>query len=371
MMQDEAKISIIIPVYNGARFIQETVHHIQNSTYGNLEIILVNDGSTDNSGEVIAQLQKEDARVCLYAKENGGVVSARNYGVERATGEFLCFCDQDDVVMPETYRKLYEKMQEDESDMAMCTSGRILDGKKSLFDIAETAVYEGEQISENLLFPLLFNGYKVPFKVKDVNRYPHIWNCMFRASFWKENQFLFRANINYEDDLLLKVEALSKAAKVSTVSYVGYYWRVNLKSETYAHKYVKNIGKKQQCTLLDMKRSLMYRTQDEQVLDAFEKVTLCKQYVDAVHNLTSPYQKKTISFVRNYYKKNIYSRNFGHAIKVRKNLKKGRVKPGVLLPLLAHKMTILSFVAEVILDWILLITLHSPALTKLERLIKR
>ncbi len=371
MITRKEKISIVLPVYNGANYIADTVKYIQKSTYENLEILLINDGSTDGSETVIRELMKTDHRLVLYSKTNGGVVSARNFGVEKATGDFICFCDQDDIVMPETYQRLYEKMQSDGSDVAICSSGRSVDGKLSVFDVMEDGTYTGTEIDENLLFPLLFNGFQVPYGKQNINRYPHIWTCMFRLSFWQRHAFRFRAYINFEDDLLMKVETLSKADKVSTISYVGYYWRVNLKSETYAHKYVSDIGRKQQQALEDMRVSIQNRNSDERLLETFEQVTLCKQYLDAVHNLTSPYRKKNLSFIRKYYKTNIYGRNFKHAIAARKMLKKGRVKPRILLPLLAGKMTLLSFWMEWLLDRVLLVTLHSPLLTRLERRMKQ
>ncbi len=370
-MMQEAKISIIIPVYNGASFIEETIHHIQKSTHKNLELILVNDGSSDNSADIIEKMREEDDRIFLYSKENGGIVSARNYGVQKATGDFICFCDHDDVVMDDMYRLLCEKMQADGSDVGMCTSGRFLDGKKTLLDIYEENIYIGKQIEQHLLLPLLFNGYDVAIDMEEVNRYPGIWNCMFRTSFWRTYNFQFRAYVNFEDDMLLKVDVLSKATKISTIAYAGYYWRTNLKSESYAHKYVEDIGKKQQQVLEDVKNSVQCRIEDAQVIDLLERVVLCKQYVDAVHNITSPYCKKTWSSIHKYYEKNIYSRNFSEAVTARKMVKKGRIKPKLLLPLLAHKMTIFSFIAELILNRVLLITLRSQTLTKLERLMKR
>lgn len=371
MLDQKDKVSVIIPVYNGAKFIEQTIQFIQRSSYSNLEVLLVNDGSTDNSAAIIEKLAQTDERIILFTKENGGVVSARNYGVDKATGEFICFCDQDDIVMEDMYLRLCEKMQLDESDIGICSSGRSIDGKRSLLDISEDAIYAGEDINESIIFPLVFNGFKVPVNMKNTSRYPHIWHCMFRADFWRKHNLKFRAYVNYEDDLLLKVEALCKAERISTISYVGYYWRINLRSETYAHKYVEDIGKKQQQMLLDIITSVSYRIKDQEILKLLRKVILCKQFLDAIHNLTSPYKKKNILVIRNYYKENIYSRKFKEAMEVRGMIKKGWIKPSVLLPILAHRWTIVSYVMELVLDRVLLITLRSQTLTKLERRIKK
>lgn len=364
-------ISIIIPVYNGEKFIHETVRRILQSTYSDLEIVLVNDGSTDSSKTICENLAQSDSRIFCYTKENGGVVSARNYGVEKAGGDFICFCDQDDYVEREMYDRLINKMTEDGSQIGMCSTGRNIEGKKSDFEVLSDACFVGEEIATQILFPLLFNGYHVPLEYTSTYRYPHIWNCMFRRDFWEQSCLRFRAYINYEDDLLVKVEALSRAQKISTISYRGYYWRVNLESETYAHRFVKDMGKKQQLVLEDMERSLSYCIQDEHTMLLFAQVTRCKQYLDAVHNLTSPQAPKEYCFIKQYFCDNIYNRDFKESIKARRYLKKGMIKPHVILPLLSARMSLLTFWSEKLLDWILLVTLRSQTLTKLERWLKR
>lgn len=88
-------ISIIIPVFNGETFIEKTINNILKSTYKNIEVIIVDDGSVDRSGIICKQIQSSDSRVKYYYKDNGGIAQARNYGIERALGEYICFSDQD------------------------------------------------------------------------------------------------------------------------------------------------------------------------------------------------------------------------------------------------------------------------------------
>lgn len=364
-------LSVIVPVYNGDRYIKETINYLQKSQHENLEIIIVNDGSTDNSEQIVKEIIKEDRRVVLYNRKNGGVVSARNYGCEMATGEYICFADQDDIIKPFMYKKLVERLEEDDSDMAMCSSGRSINGNESIFECQKNGLYEGEEVKKNLLYPILFNGYDVPYDMEKDNRYPHIWTCVFRKKFWDKCNLKFRAYINFEDDLLVKVEALSKASRVSTIAEVGYLWRVNLQSESYAHHYIKNIGEKQEACYRDMEAGLLEAGVDGKVLDLFKQVTYCKQYVDAVHYLSSPEIKVNRKFLREYFRDNIYSRDFENAIKGRKYLKKGRIKPSILLPLLEKKKEVICYDTEILLDKILLLTLHSQTLTKLERKLKQ
>lgn len=364
-------LSVIIPIYNGSKYIEETIRMILDSEYKELEIIAVNDGSKDNSEDIVKRIQGDDSRVKLFSKENRGVVSSRNYGVEQANGDYLCFVDQDDFVKPFMYSKLIAKLEEENSDFAMCSSGRNINGSESGYDYQNDGTYEGEEIRRELLFPLLFNGFDVPIEHAGDNHYPNIWTCVFKKSFWDECGLKFRAYINFEDDLLVKVEALSKANKVSTISDIGYLWRVNLKSETYAHHFVEAIGKKQDLEYEDMCRSLLTFNPSSDVLKLFKQVTYCKQYLDAIHYLSSPEASKDKKFIKAYYEENIYSRDFDEAIEGRKYLKKGRIKPGKILPLLAKRKTNNSYKMEMLLDRILMISLKSKLLTRLERGLKK
>ncbi len=370
MIKQAEKISIIIPVYNGATYIIETLNSILQSTYQNLEIIIINDGSTDNSREICEHMQQKDSRIVIYDQKNCGVVSARNNGVSKATGDYLCFCDQDDIVDPICYAKQIERMEQDKSDLCMCGVGRSIDGRYSAFEVSEDACYEGKDILEQLLYPLLFNGFAPPIQMGEKNRYPHIWSCMFRANFWKTHQIQFRKYVHFEDDLLVKTQALASAVRVSTIAHIGYYWRVNLKSVTYAHLYIENIAEKQQKCYEDLCQSIVDRIGDEKILQMFQYATYCKQYLEAIHNLISLDRKKTWSNIRAYYDSNIYARNFEESISAAKYVKKGKIKPQILLWLLLRKQTILSYYAEFILDKVLLLTLHSQTLTKIERKLK-
>lgn len=364
------KISIVIPVYNGQDVIEKTVKKILDTTHHQIEVILVDDGSVDKSVQVCKELENTDSRVRVYTKENGGVASARNYGVSRATGDFLCFCDQDDVIEKEMFHRMLKKIIDDDSDICMCSTARSINGKVSVFEQAQDACYKDGEILEYLIYPLIFNGYNVSINKSNVRRYPHIWNCMFRKSFWDAYQFQFRIYVQYEDDLLMKLDTLTRAKKVSTIAYIGYLWNVNMNSETYAHKYIEKIATKQELCYEDMERSLVRCVDDKTVLELFRKTFVCKQYMEAIHNLSSPRQKKNIAFIKKYFQDTIYSRDFEKCITGKAHIAKGQIKANVLLPLLSHKCSILCYIGEKILDIILVITLRSQFLTKIERRIK-
>lgn len=113
-------ISVIVPVYNAEAHLNECVRTIQNQTYTNLEIILINDGSPDRSGEICNELAKKDKRIKVIHKSNGGAASARNAGLDSAKGEFVAFVDSDDTIEANMYECLYTRISEANADICIC-----------------------------------------------------------------------------------------------------------------------------------------------------------------------------------------------------------------------------------------------------------
>ena len=114
------KISVIIPIYNVEDYLEQCVESILNQTYTNLEIILVNDGSTDSSGEICDRYKNIDKRIKVIHKENGGLSDARNYGIEASTGDYIAFLDSDDWADKKLYMTLYEIIKKNHADISVC-----------------------------------------------------------------------------------------------------------------------------------------------------------------------------------------------------------------------------------------------------------
>ena len=116
----DEKISVIVPVYNVEQYLERCVDSIINQTYKNLEILLVNDGSTDNSGQLCDELAKKDDRIRVIHKENGGLSDARNVGIDEAEAELIGFIDSDDYIDEDMYETLYRQLRESNADLSMC-----------------------------------------------------------------------------------------------------------------------------------------------------------------------------------------------------------------------------------------------------------
>ena len=117
---DEKLVSVIIPAYNIEDYIGRCLDSVLSQTYKNLEILVVDDGSSDCTGEILDDYEKKDQRIRVIHKENGGVSSARNIGIEAATGDYIGFVDGDDLMEPEMYKTLVNLLKEENADIAHC-----------------------------------------------------------------------------------------------------------------------------------------------------------------------------------------------------------------------------------------------------------
>ncbi|MBO0482978.1 glycosyltransferase family 2 protein [Candidatus Enterococcus courvalinii] len=124
------KISVIVPVYNVEDYLESCLDSISNQTYSNLEIIVVDDGSPDNSGQIADEYKKKDNRVQVIHQENGGLSVARNSGLEQATGDFVCFIDSDDWIEPDYLELLYTGIQSFNAEISVVKLKKINDLKQ-------------------------------------------------------------------------------------------------------------------------------------------------------------------------------------------------------------------------------------------------
>lgn len=118
-------ISVIVPIYNMEKYLKKCVDSILNQTYSNLEIILVDDGSTDSSTKICDEYIKVDSRIKVFHKENGGLSDAKNFGLSKANGKYVAFVDSDDWIETNMYEDMYYKLKETESNIVIC--GRFID----------------------------------------------------------------------------------------------------------------------------------------------------------------------------------------------------------------------------------------------------
>ena len=193
------KISIIVPVYKVEKYLDRCVESIVNQTYKNLEIILVDDGSPDNCPQMCDKWAKKDSRIKVIHKQNGGVSSARNIGLDNATGEYIQFADSDDYLELNACELLINNMKETNADWVIANFNRI--GSK----FHQTEIIE--KVMDNN-----FNTFKYMYE-KRING--GIWNKLYLKSLIK---FKFNENQKISEDFIFNCEYLQNCRKISFIN---------------------------------------------------------------------------------------------------------------------------------------------------------
>lgn len=196
-------ISIIIPVYNAEKYLSKCLDSVKNQTYQDIEIILVNDGSTDQSRLICEEYSKKDNRFIVINKENGGVSSARNSGLKVATGKYIGFVDPDDWIEKNMYERLYNLIIENSADISMCgyikeyVDGSILYNTKK----SDIIRLNQKQALNSILNEEGFKGY--------------LWNKLFSASLIKKDpKIIFDEEIHFCEDLLFCCKSILKSTNI-------------------------------------------------------------------------------------------------------------------------------------------------------------
>lgn len=127
---DKKLLSIIIPVYNVENYICECLDSVLGQSYTNIEVLLIDDGSTDKSGEICDEYQKKDSRVKVFHKENGGLSTARNVGIEQANGFYVAFVDSDDYIETTMYSQMISVLEKEKAELVVCAFNNVSDTKK-------------------------------------------------------------------------------------------------------------------------------------------------------------------------------------------------------------------------------------------------
>lgn len=157
----DSLISVIVPVYNSQQYLERCVQSIEDQTYGNLEIILVDDGSSDNSSAICDSLAKKDHRIRVIHKENGGASDARNAGVSAAEGEYITFVDCDDWIHEEMISILANALEKNTVNLAMC-GYQVVNyekfGSEGITSASSQKIYTGKQMLEQILYQKLSNS---------------------------------------------------------------------------------------------------------------------------------------------------------------------------------------------------------------------
>ena len=222
---EESLISIIIPIYKVEKYLNNCLDSIINQTYRNLEIILVDDGSPDNCPNICDEYAKKDSRIVVIHKENGGLSSARNAGLDVCTGDYISFIDSDDFVSKGFIKVLYDSLTINKADISECEFSDFVDSEQDTIDNTDlnnkdnsidSKVYSSREMQLNLLNDAYVNHVVV-------------WNKLYKKSLFENIRF---PNGKVHEDEYVTYKVFSEAKAIVYINKQLYYYRKSSNSIT-------------------------------------------------------------------------------------------------------------------------------------------
>ena len=229
-------ISILMPVYNAEKYLNETIDTIKNQSFSNWELIIVDDGSIDNSKEICTKLMNDDKRIKYIFQENLGVSHTRNVALENAQGKYIVFVDSDDLIHEDYLKILINSIEKNNSDISVCNfierkisnTGKVEDitrefYPKEVMEMSEMKDYIMDFGNSGLLNPL--------------------WNKIYKREIIENNNITFDEKVETGEDFIFNLQYFRKVKKISFIKDSLYYYiRRNNNSITY--KYIENMYEK-------------------------------------------------------------------------------------------------------------------------------
>lgn len=332
------KLSIVIPAYNIEGYIGKCLDSVLGQTFQDMEIIVVDDGSTDRTPEILDQYAKNNEKITVIHKKNEGVSIARNTGIDQATGEYFLFFDGDDFMEPETCAELYETAKEQQADTVIYGYHTFENGaiKESFLPTFPNDLYEGEQIVEELLPKFIglscerINDWlqKKPNALFVEN--PALWRTMVSADVVRKNKISFDKNLKVGEDTIFISEYLSHA-KRCYIKRKCYYYLVTRETSTiyvYEKKPLAKLeGKERLLTArLHLTEDILQR-RNKNISDTW-RGTVVMSVVELAFLLSR--KNPSLSFMEGFRK----YKSYAVLPEVKKSVKDFRLKPAVSIKMI-------------------------------------
>ncbi|TWT25970.1 glycosyltransferase family 2 protein [Planomicrobium sp. CPCC 101110] len=293
-MKSKKLVSIIVPVYNAEIYLANCIDSIRSQSYRDIELILVNDGSTDQSGELCEGYAQIDERVKVVHQANSGPSAARNKGIAAATGDFIQFVDSDDFIESDMTEELVKTMG-DRNQLVLCGYKKILkrDGvviSSKVFSIAKAGEYELEEFLKH--FGELYQDYYIHFN----------WNKLYSRAVIKKAALAFDTKVNWGEDLLFNLKYLENCERVSLSPRTPYsYIDSNSSSITsqFRADLFDNMQMMQGTTREFLKRNNAYSGKNKELFEQF----YTSRVVTCFWNLFNPKSGLSPQLIKTHLKK--------------------------------------------------------------------
>lgn len=291
------RVSIIIPVYNVQEYLERCLNSIINQSYENLEVILVDDGSNDNSGEICDSYKKKYKNILVVHKKNEGQSIARSEGLKLSTGEYISFVDADDFLRVDFYKKMITILEQEECDIAVCDYLKFSECQKNIKYLGEN-----KNIEKDILVPE--EAIKRILQ-KNSNITNFLWNKVYRRRVFKNIKF---PKFNIFEDLDIMYKLFNDSRKIVYWNEKLYYYfdRENSSSKAIPSKYIINKIKITE----ERKKFLLENGYDlEKELNEYRFISDCNNFKIVARNQSKEIffgdiMKNELIFMKNFYKNN-------------------------------------------------------------------
>lgn len=228
------KISIIVPIYNSSIYLDRCLKSIINQTYSNIEILLIDDGSTDNSLEICNQFAIKDKRIKVFHKDNNGVSAARNDGIDYSTGDYIAFVDSDDYIELDMYERMMKINDKFNCEIVLCDCYKESNSNKGIFSHNIRSGYYDRSMLIKEYFPTLLMTNSVDYPATISNCV-----CLFKKDVIIKNNIRYEVGIRFSEDLLFGSKYMYYANSFYYMKHEClYHYTMNQNSVT--HTYYKN-----------------------------------------------------------------------------------------------------------------------------------
>ena len=254
-----------MPIYNGENELNRSIESVLSLTYENIQLILIDDGSTDSSYEICNQFKQQDKRIELFRTENCGVSSSRNLGLNHVRGEYVTFLDADDAMKDTAVATMVKSLEETDSDMVVCSY------YKEFNNNIHVSVEKLEKQGRYTVEEYLCNTLKDPGH----HYYGVVWNKLYKSAIIQNNKIRFDSDVNLGEDFIFNLEYLSCSRNVNVIrDKLIIYNKVNAKT----------LSQNKSKSLSDCKWELKNRKHIyNRYVDVFKKANLYNKYIDKIN----------------------------------------------------------------------------------------
>ena len=284
------KLSIIVPVYNVKQYIDKCITSILDQSFKDFELILVDDGSTDSSGDICETYAKLDHRVHVYHQANQGQSVARNFAIRKANGDYIGFVDSDDWIQPEMYERLINAAQDKDADVVVCRLQTVSEEGK----IMELLGYEDSFVMDKI---------KATAEIlQDQKMQSFPWNKIYKRNLFDGIEYPVGRIF---EDTATTYKLFYKCNKVVCIPYIGYNYRINPNSSTHEkHTDIQKYIKRELDNALAFHERYLFARSHEELKDvlplcAFKAYQMIRSFIHLVEHMNFYLTKEQVHIVNN------------------------------------------------------------------------